>query len=122
MIDLSDGLSTDLGRLCMASGVGARIWAEQVPKVTVPAGLQTLGRDPLRMALNGGDDYELLFTVPKRREKELRAANLRDQGEFKLTRIGEITSGRRILLSGEDGNEKVLKPGGWTYFREKSHM
>ena len=65
MIDISDGLSTDLGNLCNASKVGARIWSEKIPVVAVPDELRKLKLDPLRLALDGGDDYELLFTIPR---------------------------------------------------------
>src|SRR5260221_621030 len=66
MIDTSDGLSTDLAHICEASGVGAKVWANRIPKVSVPSDLRKLGLDPLRLALDGGEDYELLFTVPRR--------------------------------------------------------
>jgi thiamine-monophosphate kinase len=117
MIDISDGLSTDLARLCAASRVGARLFAGQIPKAAIPAALLARGLDPLQMALNGGDDYELLFTVPKSQEMNLRFAASRLRGRVKITRIGEITSGKRILLAGEDNREKPLKPGGWVHFR-----
>ena len=95
MMDLSDGLSTDLERLCAASGVGARIWADRIPQVQLPAakirGVNSGNLDPLAMALHGGDDYELLFTVPPRRVKDLRGA----PGFSDLTAIGEIERGAR---------------------------
>ncbi|HTZ99091.1 MAG TPA: thiamine-phosphate kinase [Candidatus Aquilonibacter sp.] len=117
MIDVSDGLSTDLGHLCAASGVGARIWAERVPRVEIPASQSKLAckrkLDPLQMALHGGDDYELLFAVPRRRAKELRRAP-----EFRdLTAIGEIERGSRVLLLDADGRAKPLRPRGWDPFR-----
>jgi thiamine-monophosphate kinase len=119
MMDISDGLSTDLARLCRASDVGARIRANRVPSVAVPPSVaRRLGRlhaDPLQMALHGGDDYELLFTVPPRRVKRLgRARGLRE-----LIPIGEITRSERILLVSEDGAAKLLQPGGWDPFRHK---
>src|SRR4029077_644317 len=61
MIDTSDGLSTDLRHICQASGVGALVWAPKIPIVKIPKNLQRIGLDPLEMALNGGEDYELLF-------------------------------------------------------------
>jgi thiamine-monophosphate kinase len=118
MMDISDGLSTDLTRLCQASGVGARIWTDRIPAVNIPP--QVAGRtgrrrlDPLRMALNGGDDYGLLFTVALRSVRRLsRAPEFRD-----LTAIGEITKGRRILLVAADGGSKPLQPCGWDPFRQ----
>jgi thiamine-monophosphate kinase len=115
MMDISDGLSTDLARLCAASGVGARLWAEQIPQVEIPVRFRKLRLDSLQMALNGGDDYELLFTVSPGYAKRLRAAP-----EFReITAIGEIESGKQIIIVGADGHAKRLQPGGWDPFREK---
>lgn len=119
MIDISDGLSTDLGHLCAASGVGARLWAERIPRVAIPSSQSKLARklrlDRLEMALHGGDDYELLFTVPRRLAKFLQSAP-----EFRdVTAIGEIERGKQILLVDRDGHAKPLKPGGWDPFRKK---
>jgi thiamine-monophosphate kinase len=117
MIDLSDGLSTDLTRLCQASGVGAEIHAAAIPVLALPAGLSKYkGRfklDPLQMALNGGEDYELLFTVPRRKVKTLRAA----PGFSQLTPIGEVTGAKKVVLVGPHGAKKPLKPQGWDPFR-----
>jgi thiamine-monophosphate kinase len=119
MIDISDSLSTDLDHLCAASRVGARLWADRIPRVAIPAEQSNLARklklDPLEMALHGGDDYELLFTVPRRLAKRLQSAP-----EFgDITAIGEIERGKQILLVDSDGRAKSLKPGGWDPFREK---
>jgi len=117
MMDISDGLSTDLARLCAASGVGARLWAERIPRVKIPIARTGLLRkrrlDPLRMALHGGEDYELLFTVPRKNVRRLRSA----PGFAELTAIGEIERGKRITLVGADGRAKRLDPGGWDPFR-----
>lgn len=115
MIDVSDGLSTDLSRLCAASGVAARLWPERIPRVTVPASLERLRLDQLRMALHGGDDYELLFTVPARRMHLLRKAPQASE----ITAMGEIERGRGVLLVGADGRPKLLKPRGWDSFRAR---
>lgn len=114
MIDLSDGLSTDLTRLCQASGVGARLEEPRIPAVRVPAVLQRRGLNRLAMALHGGDDYELLFTVPPRLEKRLRRA----PSAGRLSRIGEITRGKNILLVSRVGRETRLEPRGWDHFRK----
>ncbi len=119
MMDISDGLSTDLARLCAASGVGARLWAERIPCVKVPAArkgmLRKLKFDPLQMALHGGEDYDLLFTVSPRHAKGLQSA----PGAAEITAIGEIERGKRIVLVGFDGIAKRLVPGGWDPFRRK---
>jgi thiamine-monophosphate kinase len=117
MMDISDGLSTDLARLCAASGVGAQIFLELVPRVAIPAEFSKLAGgiklDPLKMALHGGEDYELLFTVSPRNVKRLRAA----PGFSKLKAIGEVTRGRSVVLMDKDGTKQHLEPRGWDSFR-----
>lgn len=118
MMDISDGLSTDLSRMCDASGVGARIGSGRVPCVSLPPGLPSALRarlNPLEMALHGGDDYVLLFTVPRRKEKRLQAA----PGFRDLIAIGEITRARKIVLMPGDGNPTLLASRGWDPFRKK---
>ena len=117
MIDLSDGLSTDLTRLCKASGVGAEIRSSAMPSLALPAALSKykgrLKLDPLQMALNGGEDYELLFTIPPRKVKYLRGA----PGFSQLRPIGEVTRTKNVVLVGPHGTKKPLKPHGWDPFR-----
>ncbi len=119
MMDISDGLSTDLARLCRASGVGARLWAERIPCVKLPAErtgpLRKLRLDPMQMALHGGEDYELLFTVPPNKVKRLRSAP--DFAE--ITAIGEIERGKGLTVVSADGGTTPLAPGGWDPFRQK---
>jgi thiamine-monophosphate kinase len=116
MIDLSDGLSSDLARLCRASGVGARISTDRIPAVSLSPELSRLlphRTTPLQMALHGGDDYELLFTVSPRKEKRLRAAP-----DFRaLTCIGQITRDRHVLLVNARDHAQPLTAGGWDPFR-----
>jgi len=101
MIDVSDGLSTDLAHICSESGVGARINAEAIPRLRGPDGLQ--------LALNGGDDYELLFTAPARRRVPEEIAGV------PVSRIGEITRSASVVLV-EGNRERPLSPGGWQHF------
>ncbi len=119
LIDISDGLSTDLDHVCVASRAGARLWAERIPCVDVPAAqskrVAKRKLDPLHMALDGGDDYELLFTVAPRDVPRLRQA----PGFSDLRAIGEITTGNQILLVGPGGSARRLEPGGWDHFRSK---
>jgi thiamine-monophosphate kinase len=113
MMDLSDGLSSDLPRLCAASGVGARVTAAKIPTVQSSARHFKSEADPLRLALDGGDDYELLFTVRSNQAKSL-------PGFFRgipLSPIGVVTSRKRILLTDERGREHPLGAGGWDPFR-----
>jgi thiamine-monophosphate kinase len=116
MIDTSDGLSTDLAHICEASGIGAKVWADRIPKVMVPSDLQKLGLDPLRLALDGGEDYELLCTVPKRLAQHLpRAVH-----GVPIAIIGEITREKQIQLIDGVGRTKALPARGWDPFRKHS--
>jgi thiamine-monophosphate kinase len=117
MIDTSDGLSTDLTHLCEASGVGAKVWAAKIPKVAVPSDLQKFGLDPLRLALDGGEDYELLFTVPRRQARHLPRA----VRGVPITIIGEITQERQILLMDDAGRKRTLRAQGWDPFRKSGN-
>src|SRR5207245_2656977 len=112
MMDISDGLSSDLPRLCAASQVGARIQAAQLPLPTIPAG-KSSRFDALDLALNGGDDYELLFTV--KRGNIARIPRL-FRG-IPLTQIGEVTAAKPIQLL-QGGGTKPLVPRGWDPFRK----
>jgi len=114
MIDTSDGLSTDLAHVCEASGVGAKVWASKIPAVKIPAELERLRLDPLELALHGGEDYELLFTVPKK----LMGRVPGKAGNERIAVIGEITSQKGITLVDADGLGNLLLPGGWDPFRK----
>ncbi len=108
MMDLSDGLSSDLPRLCAASGVAATIVREQLPVTSL-----INRKDAWSLALHGGDDYELLFAVRPAVAWKLPGA----YGGLPLTRIGEITKGKKIfLVSGHQSSP--LAAGGWDPFRK----
>jgi thiamine-monophosphate kinase len=113
MMDLSDGLSSDLPRLCAASAVGARIQVAQIPSPKVPL---TASRrfDALGLALNGGDDYELLFTVSANNAPRI-PHSFRG---ITLTEIGEVTRERRVVMAQQDGTTKLFLPRGWDPFRK----
>lgn len=113
MMDLSDGLSSDLSRLCAASGVGARIEGGKLPVVKPPASYLRGGADPLKSALDGGDDYELLFTVPKAKTSLLP----RSFEGVTLTQIGEATRQKKITLVRPGGRPEILIARGWDPFR-----
>ena len=113
MIDLSDGLSSDLNHLCSASGTGARIDSSLLPiddRVVELCGRRAL--DPLQLALHGGEDFELLFTV-----KPEDAARLpRRVDGVGIKRIGEITDSSEGVKISEGMRIWDLKPGGWKHF------
>jgi len=108
MMDLSDGLSTDLPRLCMASSVGARIYASSLPVCPLAK-----AQESTTLALHGGDDYELLFAVSPSKLRRL-PASFRG---VRLTRIGEVTQEKKLVLV-ENGSAHPLPSGGWDPFRE----
>jgi thiamine-monophosphate kinase len=117
MMDLSDGLSSDLPRLCAASRVGAKVCADWVPQVKIPDGVRKLrgmarisGQD---LALDGGEDYELLFCVPPAQTSKLRAA----PGFSRIRQIGEIRSGHDVVIVGKGGERRELLAKGWDPFR-----
>jgi thiamine-monophosphate kinase len=112
-IDTSDGLSTDLNHICESSGVGARIQEELLPAASIPSELNKIGLNPLELALHGGEDYQLLFTVPARVAGRIPGS----YHGVKIARIGEITRGRRIELIRRDGRSERLLPRGWDHFR-----
>jgi len=108
MIDLSDGLSTDLGHICEESKVGAKIQSGALP-------LAKIGRSrrkvDLRLALHGGEDYELLFTAPADKRVPVNI------GRVPITEIGYITRRKRVVLLNEDDAASELKAAGWEHFR-----
>lgn len=109
-IDLSDGLSVDLHHVLSASRVGAVIDSKKIPmsEECKKAGV-ALGTSATKWALCGGEDYELLLTIPPRHLK-------RCQKLVRLTPIGEITKGRNAQLIGADGKRSKLLPLGWNHF------
>jgi len=114
MIDLSDGLSSDLNHLCIESQVGALIDASRIP--IDPFVRDVCGRralDPLMLALHGGEDFELLFTVSPEKEAKLPK---RVDG-IAVTRIGKITEASSGVQISEGPRKWTLEPGGWEHFK-----
>jgi thiamine-monophosphate kinase len=156
LMDISDGLSTDLARLCHASGVGARIWESLLPMPSVAAVSPIAGvrwtpsesrnrtppppadgshgmlsmpwvrkgprhktpavatLDPLALALHGGEDYQLLFTVPERAAAKL---PLKLCG-VPIYNVGVIDLGSTLRLIRNSGKVEPLKPAGFDHFRK----
>ena len=112
MIDLSDGISSDLMHICQASNVGARIFADKIPFDKKLKPLTESHAEKIDFVLNGGEDFELLFTA---NQKKI----LRFENEFKnrqISLIGEINSNVGIieLIQGEKAT--VLEPKGFRHF------
>jgi thiamine-monophosphate kinase len=113
-MDLSDGLADAITQISAASGTGALIDAGAIP---VGAGarrwFEEAGLDPISAALSGGDDYELLFAVPRRGRGRLETVRRQAQG-IVLTRIGEITKEPEVRLQRNHSVEPL--PGGFAHF------
>jgi thiamine-monophosphate kinase len=108
MIDISDGLSTDLAHICEESGVGAELQRELIPRARVGKPAREVD---LQFALHGGEDYELLFTAPRGKRVPSRIAGI------PLTHIGQITRQQKIFLRNVGGGGGELEPRGWEHFR-----
>jgi thiamine-monophosphate kinase len=114
MIDISDGLSTDLTHLCDESGVRAEVQAEAIP-------IGSIGKHEvsLQNALHGGDEYQLLFTAPANKRVPAEIAGV------PVSHIGYIEAARKdlpkvLLFEGNDAEFGYeLHPKGWEHFREK---
>jgi thiamine-monophosphate kinase len=108
MIDVTDGLASDLLHLCKLSGTGCRIFYSKVPIDYETSRLaEEFNVDPMTPALNGGEDYELLFTVPLEMFEKIKNVN-------SIKVIGHMTSmdsGRMIV--GDDGSEVSISAQGW---------
>lgn len=111
MIDISDGLSTDLDHICKESTVGATIHARALPLARLG---KTARRVDLNSALHGGEAYELLFTAPQRKPVPSSIAAV------PITKIGEIVGQRGMRLENLEGKLQRLVPKGWQHFSGRS--
>lgn len=122
-IDVSDGFARDLGRLCDSSDCGALVWEDRLPVPQPPARARAssgprLGPslDPVECALLGGEDYELLFTVPRGKGPQVPSV----LGGAGLREVGEVRRGRGLRLVRRDGREVRLAARGYDHFRSLS--
>jgi thiamine-monophosphate kinase len=115
-IDLSDGLASDLRHVCRASGVGAIVDETSLP--LSPALRQlcaAAGRDLLRLALGGGEDYRLLVAVDPSHVGELQTL-IAERTCRTLFDVGEIVAGDSIRLRSSDGSCRELELTGFDHF------
>jgi thiamine-monophosphate kinase len=117
MIDLSDGLATDLRRLCAASGAGALLEEAAIP--VDPAAAAALGETHARrLALVGGEDYELLFTA--RRDRQALVARLARRVGITVRRIGQVMPRRKgVKILTRAGRYADLPAGGFEHFPQR---
>ncbi len=108
-IDVSDGLSKDLNLLANSSGVMIRVYEDKIPiREEVSEFCISNDLNPIDVALNSGEEYELLFTVSKDKLKEL---------DFEFSVIGEVSKGKGVFLIGKE--TRPLLPGGWEHFSSR---
>lgn len=114
MIDLSDGLSSDLLHICKQSNVGCRLFEERIPIDYQTAMMaETFNMNVTTVALNGGEDYELLFTVPLTLHEKMSAV----QGVHLIGHITESEQGCYLIT--RDGQEMQLRAQGWNHLAEE---
>ena len=113
MIDISDGLSSELLHICKSSGCGCQVYADRIPISGETAKVaEEFQMEPLVAALHGGEDYELLFTVPLSDYDKVSAI----EG---ISVIGNITDQKgKAILVGTDGNGIPLKAQGWEAYSD----
>ncbi len=108
MIDLSDGLSSELNHICRESKVGARIIASKIPTPASLMDYSNCKEKSLELALHGGEDFELLFTV---------SPSLRDSAQLSdCFEIGQITNEKGSIQIQYNGSYRELESNGWSHF------
>ena len=113
MIDVSDGLASEILHLCKNSNLGCSLFGEKIPiDPTVMTAAEDFNLDPTTCALNGGEDYELLFTIKQENYDKLK-------GNPNFTFIGHMTEGGSPLLVTKQGQAVELTAQGWDAFLNK---
>lgn len=113
-MDVSDGLAKDLARLCRASGCRAVVKIDDVAISAAARQVVTVGGASEAELITGGEDYEVLCTVPAARARAFEAA-ARKAG-VTCARIGEMQAGEELVLVGRDGQPLSLNRSGWDHF------
>ena len=117
LIDISDGLSSDLAHICAESGVGAQLEATYIPiSAEVCQVAHALQVDPLTFALHGGEDFELCLTAPAGRLASLQSL-FAAQFQCPLVRVGTVKPEQGVTLRLVDGTEQPLSARGYDHFR-----
>jgi len=117
LIDISDGISSDLNHICTESRVSAVIYEDRLPL----SAAALAGKDPLAAALHDGEDFELLFTVSQEDSRKLETL-WPPHWQVRLSAIGTMEppaneSESAIVLVRRDGRREPVQPGGWEHFR-----
>jgi thiamine-monophosphate kinase len=113
-MDLSDGLAKDLGRLCRTSSIGAAISFTALPRSPAAERVFTAASDLAHLPLNGGDDYEIVATIPAGQAQAFEDAAL--EAGIAVTDIGEITRAPGLIIAGADGRPMQLDKAGHDHF------
>jgi thiamine-monophosphate kinase len=121
MIDISDGLAQDLGHILKAGKVGAELWESDIPLSKTLAKFSLInGLPALQLALEGGEDYELLFTLAPEDVNYLGIESI-TKADQPVTQIGVITAKKGIRLISKNGRSKILqRPMGFNHFKGKA--
>lgn len=115
MIDISDGLAADLNHICESSNVGAVLDTSSFPvHEDLKNSAENLSKNWMDFFLHGGEDYELLFTVPSKIEDKV-LSGLKAVSELKITKIGRITSERQLLIQSPGSSLSNLSVSGWDH-------
>lgn len=117
VIDVSDGLSSDIGHIAKESNVGIRLYSEKIPiSNNLEKFCAWFDFDPVEYALNGGEDYTLLCTISPDRADHI-AADYLKRFRNPLYQIGEITDSEEMELILQNGQIRSFVPSGWNHFK-----